>query len=153
MKWEHPRGELKADSGRGEWTQASEWMGPKASSEVSNPGFCSRYVASSHIQTMRKQSPSVNLTRTFVIKKETRTVIMVYACCCLVTKSCPTPLWPLKVPLSMGFPRQEYWSGLPFPSPGGLPNPGTQPASPALQADSLPEPLGKPHSTCCSVSI
>ena len=35
-------------------------------------------------------------------------------------------------PLSMGFPRQEYWSGLPFPSPGDLPNPGIRPASPAL---------------------
>ena len=38
----------------------------------------------------------------------------------------------------MGFSRQEYWSGLPFPSPGDLPNPGTEPMSPALQADSLP---------------
>ena len=37
----------------------------------------------------------------------------------------------------MGFPRQEYWSGVPFPSLGGLPNPGVEPASPALQADSL----------------
>ena len=40
--------------------------------------------------------------------------------------------------LSMGFPRQEYWSGLPFPSPGDLPDPGIEPGSPALQADSLP---------------
>ena len=39
---------------------------------------------------------------------------------------------------SMGFPRQEYWSGLPFPSPGGLPNPGIESRSPALQADALP---------------
>ena len=50
--------------------------------------------------------------------------------------------------LSMGFPRQEYWSGLPFPSPGDLPNAGiepTPPASPALQADSLPlSPRGSP---------
>ena len=38
----------------------------------------------------------------------------------------------------MGFPRQEYWSGLPFPSPGDLPNPGINRGSPALQADSLP---------------
>ena len=37
-----------------------------------------------------------------------------------------------QAPLSMGFSRQEYWSGLPFPSPGGLPNPGIQPGSPAL---------------------
>ena len=40
--------------------------------------------------------------------------------------------------LSMGFPRQEYWSELPFPSPGNLPDPGIKPGSPALQADSLP---------------
>ena len=37
----------------------------------------------------------------------------------------------------MGFSRQEYWSGLPFPSPGDLPNPGIEPKSPPLQADSL----------------
>ena len=49
------------------------------------------------------------------------------------------------VPLSMGFSRQEYWSGLPFPSPGDLPNPGIEPRSPALQVDSLPSELpGKP---------
>ena len=46
-----------------------------------------------------------------------------------------------QAPPSMGFSRQEYWSGLPFPPPGDLPNPGIKPASPvspALQADSLP---------------
>ena len=43
----------------------------------------------------------------------------------------------------VGFSRQEYWSGLPFPSPGDLPDPGLEPGSPALQADSLPsEPPG-----------
>ena len=47
--------------------------------------------------------------------------------------------------LSMRFPRQEYWSGLPFPSSGDPPNPGSKPRSPALQADSLPtKPTGKP---------
>ena len=47
--------------------------------------------------------------------------------------------------LSMKFSRQKYWSGLPFSSPRGLPNPGIEPGSPALQADSLPsEPPGKP---------
>ena len=46
---------------------------------------------------------------------------------------------------SVGFSRQEHWSGLPFPSPGGLPNPGIEPGSPALWADSLPTELqGKP---------
>ena len=41
-------------------------------------------------------------------------------------------------PLSMGFPGQEYWSGLPFPSPGDLPNPGIKPGTPELQAGALP---------------
>ena len=49
-----------------------------------------------------------------------------------------------QVPLSMGFPRQEYWSGLPFPYPGDLPDPGIEPRSSALQAVSvLIEPPGK----------
>ena len=42
-----------------------------------------------------------------------------------------------QAPPSMGFSRQEYWSGLPFPSPGDLPDPGIEPSSPALQADAL----------------
>ena len=51
-----------------------------------------------------------------------------------------------QAPLSMGFPRQEYSSGLPFPSLGDLSNPGIEPESPALQADSLLfEPPGKSH--------
>ena len=54
-----------------------------------------------------------------------------------------TVAWAL---LSMGFPGQEYWSGLPFPSPEDLPDPETEPRSPALQADSLPsEPPGKKY--------
>ena len=48
-----------------------------------------------------------------------------------------------QVPLSMEFSRQEYWSGLPFPSPADLPDPGIEPVSPALRADALPsEPPG-----------
>ena len=43
-----------------------------------------------------------------------------------------------QAPPSMEFPRQEYWSGLPFPSPGDLPDPGIEPGSPALLADALP---------------
>ena len=50
-----------------------------------------------------------------------------------------------QAPPSMGFSRQEYWSGLPFPSPGDLPDPGIEPRSPTLQADALPsEPPGNP---------
>ena len=49
-----------------------------------------------------------------------------------------------QAPPSMGFSRQEYWSRLPFPSPGDLPEPGIKPGSPALQADALPsEPPGR----------
>ena len=67
----------------------------------------------------------------------------------LVTKSCLTLATPwtaaCQAPLSMGFSRQEYCSGLPFPSPGDIPNTGIEPGSPALQADSLQsEPPGKP---------
>ena len=61
----------------------------------------------------------------------------------LVTQLCPTHCDPLDcvphhAPLSMGFSRQEYWSGLPFPSPRDLPHPGIEPGSPTLQANSLP---------------
>jgi len=72
--------------------------------------------------------------------------------CVVQSLSC---VWPFvvswtaahKAPLSMGFSRQEYWNGLPFPPPGELPDPGIEPVplgSPALQVDSLPvAPLGK----------
>ena len=51
-----------------------------------------------------------------------------------------------QTPLFVGFPRQEYWNGLPFLSPGDLPDSGFEPRPPALQADSLPsEPPGKPE--------
>ena len=66
----------------------------------------------------------------------------------LFTKLCPTLVTPWTIAhqasRSMGFSKQEYWSGLPFPSPGDLPNPGIEPGSPASQSDSLPtEPPGK----------
>ena len=52
-------------------------------------------------------------------------------------------LWTVacQAPLSLKFSKREYWSGLPFPSPGDLPDPGIEPGSPALQADSLPPEL------------
>ena len=72
--------------------------------------------------------------------------------CCLVAKLCPTLCNPMdcssQAPLSLGFPRQEYWSRLPFPSPGDLPDPGIEPASlepPALAGKFFtPEPNGNP---------
>ena len=70
-------------------------------------------------------------------------------CTCLVVIHVQlfTTLWIVacQAALSMEFSRQEYWSGLPFPSPWGLPNPETELRSPALQVDSLPaETQGKP---------
>ena len=74
-------------------------------------------------------------------------------CPCLVivkSNSFVTP-WTVacQAPLSMEFSRQDYWCGLPFPSPGDLPNPGIEPESTALQADFLPsEPSGRPLIKC-----
>ena len=69
-------------------------------------------------------------------------------CCCLVAKLCPilcNPMVACQAPLSMGFSRQEYWSGLPFPSPGDLPYPGIKPAFPTLAGRfSTTETPGKP---------
>ena len=70
--------------------------------------------------------------------------------CVLVTPLCLTLCDPMgcvahQAPLSMEFSMQEYWSGLPFPSPGDLPDPGIEPGSPALQADSL---LTEPQGIC-----
>ena len=76
----------------------------------------------------------------------------IYMLCCVLLSHVQLFVTPWTVanqaPLSMGFPRQEYWSGLPFPPPGDLPDPGTEPVSPTFQADSLPsEPRGKPINT------
>ena len=65
-------------------------------------------------------------------------------------------LWTVahQAPPSMEFLRQEYWSGLPLPSPGDLPNAGIKPSSPTLQADTLPsEPPGKPKKQLRALEI
>ena len=76
-----------------------------------------------------------------IFKQHNFAFLLYYTCCC-VTKSSQT-LWdPMdyspQAPLSTGFSRQEYWSGLQSPSPGNLPNPGFKPQSPTLQPDSPP---------------
>ena len=59
-----------------------------------------------------------------------------------------------QTPLFMGFSKQEYWNGFPFPSPGDFPDPGLKPRSPALQADALPsEPPGKPKNVQTTVQL
>ena len=74
-------------------------------------------------------------------------------CSSRVQQQCPTLCnsmdYSPRAPLSMGFPRQEYWSGLPFPSPGNLPNSGIEPLSPALAGRFFTtEPPGKPTEFC-----
>ena len=77
-------------------------------------------------------------------------------CCCLAAQLCPILCNPRAVAcqasLSMGFPRQEYWSGLPFPSPGDFPDPGIEPASPALTGGFFAtEPPGKPVTVIANI--
>ena len=76
-----------------------------------------------------------------------------YKCC---AQSCLTLCSPMNYsppsPLFMGFLRQEYWSGLPFPTPGDLPNPGIEPVSPAL-ADGFFTPLCHLGSPCIKESL
>ena len=84
---------------------------------------------------MKEQSPRISLKHKWKWKVKLLSHVRLFA----------TP-WTVayQAPQSMEFSRQEYWSGLPFPSPGDLPSPGIEPRSPALQADALPsEPPGK----------
>ena len=72
-----------------------------------------------------------------------------HACCSVVSVSFATPRTvALQAPLPMGFSRQEYWSGLPFPAPGDLPNPGIEPTTSVSTALAggffTTEPPGKP---------
>ena len=87
----------------------------------------------------------------FLILEENNSVFIMKLLSCVRLFATP---WTVayQAPPSMGFSRQECWSGLPFPSPEDLPNPGIEHGSPTLQADSLPsEPPGThlftPHQT------
>ena len=86
-----------------------------------------------------KKNPTIkgsNMNHCCVMKLLSR--VQLFASLCTVAYQAPP---------SMGFSRLEYWSGLPFPSPGNLPNPGIEPGSPAFQADTLTsEPPRKPLS-------
>jgi len=98
-----------------------------------------RHFTKEDTQTVRKH-----------MKRRAASLAIVHVCQSL---GCVQPFatpWTVahQAPLSMEFSRQEYWSGLPCPSPGDLPNPGIKPRSPALQAESLSfelprKPLGK----------
>ena len=76
-------------------------------------------------------------------KHNPTSMMRMYVCYLLSSVLLCDPTDPLSCPPSMRFTRQEYWCGLPCPSPGDLPNPGIKPRSPAWQADALPsEPPG-----------
>ena len=107
--------------------------------------------------TPRNRTAAWYLSSSFSILRKFH--IVFYVLCCAQSLShvqlLVTP-WTVacKAPLSMGFSRQEYWSGLPFPPPGDLPNPGTEPRFPTLQADSLPDELpGKSCFPQCRTSL
>ena len=80
-------------------------------------------------------------------------------CVCMLSHVCVqlfATIWAVahQASLSLGFPRQEYWSGLPFPPPGDLPDPGMEPVSLVSQADSLSiEPRSKPSSVYTSMLL
>ena len=85
-----------------------------------------------------------NLALIEIIQVETLRANWHLPCGCVCVCVCVFSCSARQAPLSTRFSRQEHWSGLPFPSPGDLPDPGIKPASPALQADSLlSEPPGK----------
>ena len=88
-----------------------------------------------------RSTPSLFLTQGLRLlwQRKCEELILRITLCVLVAQLCLTAtLWTVAchAPPSLGFSRQEYWSGLPFTSPGDLPNPGTEPRSPALQVDS-----------------
>ena len=89
---------------------------------------------------------SVHITLSCPVKVKVKSLSCVQLFVTLWTVAC-------QAPLSMGYSRQEYWNGLPFPSPGNPPDPGNKPCSPTPQAVSLPsEPPGKPKTPCLSNS-
>ena len=86
--------------------------------------------------------------------------VCVCVCVCVCMRACVScsvvsvSLQPTRLQMSMKFSRQEYWSGLPFPSPQDPPDPRIKPSSPSLQADSLPsEASGKPQDTFIFIPI
>ena len=95
------------------------------------------------LSTLPKVTPFGSLRHKFRFSRSREDLVKVKFLSCVWLFAAP---WTIvyQACLSMGFSRQGYWSGLPFPSPGDLPNPGIEPRSPTLQADALPsEPPGR----------
>ena len=137
------------------WSTCSQWLSPqrglplgRVSCGVSH--FLAETSVSSFLQISTKESYFHTLrSAPGDAKGVSQGPFVWYLLPTEVAQSCPILCDPWTVayqaPPSMGFSKQECWSGLPFPSPGDLPGPGIKPGSPALQADALPsEPPGKP---------
>ena len=118
-----------------------------------------RQLRSREVEWFVQNQTASNKARTWTWAKRLQSELLItvlfhlsQGTCCLVTLSCLTLCSPRTIahwgPVSPWEPRQEYRSGLPFPSPGDLPYPRIEPTSPAMQADSLPlSHLGTPYST------
>ena len=113
----------------------------------SPPDYCQGSVAIQPLKHSREQPTSSSGSPIFLLLHPNGRALRcpltyIHTYIHTVAKSCPILATPWTVsrqaPLSIAFSRQEYWSGLPFPSPGDLPHPVIKPESPALQAGSLP---------------
>ena len=119
----------------GSWLPSFQtlYLGSHVHSHQGDP--LSKHCTWGHMYTVSMVTPSPR-TCLFIFHLLTSHPLTVLSGGGLVTKSCLTLVIPWtiasKVPLSMGFSKQEYWSGLPFPSPGNLLDPGIKPGSPAL---------------------
>ena len=133
------------------WSTCSQWLSPqrglplgRVSCGVSH--FLAETSVSSFLQISTKESYFHTLrSAPGDAKGVSQGPFVWYLLPTEVAQSCPILCDPWTVayqaPPSMGFSKQECWSGLPFPSPGDLPGPGIKPGSPALQADALPSEL------------
>ena len=93
-------------------------------------GSCPREDVNSSLRSQEQEGAQVIGLITVSVQSEKFTSLQAPSCCAVLSRSVVSP-WPVtrQVPLSMGFSRQEYWSGLPFLPPGDLPNPGIEPRS------------------------
>ena len=115
----------------------------------------SAYSNRTRASVCKKKNKKLVLSRHLLENNRRAAISLNLSCSCLVAQlftgvRLSATSWAAEpqAPLALGFSRQEYWSGLPVPSPGDLPDPGIKPGSPALQENSLPAELpGKPMKT------
>ena len=126
----------------------------RTTTSISTPAFLrTNLISHSHVHRLPKKTGFL-LKKGFLLKNRFSFWLQVFICCAVLSGSVvldslqPHGLQPAMLLGPWGFSKQEYWSGLPFPPLGDLPNPGIKPRSPALQVNSSPsEPPGKPTNT------